>query len=168
MTTVLVSKRLGLAMTDSRATATYARNFAGFFPLTPEVRYGVVNQKAIYIHDRLFLGSGDVNTINMIIDMLINSTELVIDKNTPMAETILIGKEYAIHMWVWEGKFHKELIFLTPNWLFTMGSGAPYLDKMHRLKGDYSLFDVDFVIEEFKKVQEKDKYTDDNINLYRI
>lgn len=168
MTTVFVSKSLGLAMTDSRVTESTPRFFAGFFPLTHSVQYKVTNQKAIYIHDRLFVAAGDVSTINKIIQYLVNHVEVFVTKNTPECECMLIGKEYAIHMYVHKGKFHKRTIFFGENWVSILGSGYDALFHLHYKKHDPFTFTEEYVIEEFKKVKNKDKFTDDNINLYRI
>lgn len=168
MTTVFVSKSLGLAMTDSRVTESTPRFFAGFFPLTPSVRYKVTNQKAIYIHDRLFVAAGDVSTINRIIRYLVNHEEVFVTKKTPECVCMLIGKEYAIYMYVFKGKFHKKTIFFRDNWVSILGSGYDALCHMHNRKHDPFTFTADYVIEEFRKVKDRDKFTDDNINLYRI
>lgn len=168
MTTVFVSKSLGLAMTDSRVTLSTPRNFAGVFPLTASVQYKVTNQKALYIHDRLFVAAGDVGTINTIIDYLVNHKEVPVDKNTPMCEAILIGKDYAIYMSVVHGKFSKKTIFFKDNWVFIIGSGYDALKHMFFQRHNPFTFTTDYVIEEFMKVKNKDKWSDDNINMYRI
>lgn len=169
MTTVFVSKSLGLAMTDSRVTESTPRFFAGFFPLTLSVQYKVANQKALYIHDRLFVAAGDVSTINLIIRYLVNHEEVLVSKNTPGCECLLIGKEYAIHMYVDKGKFHKKVIFFRDNWVGILGSGYDAIAHLqYSTRHNPLIFTAEHVIEEFRKVKDKDKYTDDNINLYRI
>lgn len=170
MTTVFVSKRLGLAMTDSRVTYSTSRYLAGVFPLTPSIRYGVVNQKALYIHDRLFLASGDVKTITYIMQYLVSQIPVQdrIDKDTPSCDALLIGKDYAIHMTVYKGKFRKRTIFFDNDWVCIMGSGSPALSHMLYRKYNPLSFTTDYAIQEFSKVKDADQYTDDNINLYRI
>lgn len=169
MTTVFVSKSLGLAMTDSRVTESTPRFFAGFFPLTHSVQYKVTNQKAIYIHDRLFVAAGDVSTINRIIRYLVNHEEVLVTKNTPECECMLIGKDYAIYMYVFKGKFHKKTIFFGDNWVSILGSGYDAIAHLkYSTRHNPFIFTAEHVIEEFRKVKDKDKFTDDNINLYRI
>ena len=165
MTTVFVSKRLGLAMTDSRATNTHPRFFLGFFQLTPKTTRTVVPQKALYIHDRLFLACGNVSTITLIMRYLTEHKMPDIPKDCPSCECLLLGKEYAIHMYIDKGKFHKKTLYLKPDFCFIMGSGY---DHLFWVKGHKYLpyFSPDFVIDAFRNVCTKDKYTDDNINLY--
>ncbi len=169
MTTVFVSKSLGLAMTDSRVTESTPRYFAGFFPLTMSIEYKVASQKALYIHDRLFVAAGDVSTINRIINYLVNHVPVYVNKNTPGCECLLIGKEYAVYMYVHDGKFKKKTIFFDDNWVAILGSGYDAIAHIkYSTRHNPILFTSDYVIEEFMKVKNKDKFTDDNINLYRI
>lgn len=168
MTTVFVSKSLGLAMTDSRVTESTPRYFAGFFPLTMSVQYKVATQKALYIHDRLFVAAGDVSTINRIINYLVNHVPVYVNKNTPGCECLLIGKDYAVYMYVHDGKFKKKTMFFKDNWVAILGSGYDAMAHMHFKKNEPWLFTPEYVITEFMKVKNKDKFTDDNINLYRI
>lgn len=166
MTTVFVSKELGIAITDSRATFQQSRKFLGLFNLTPLPSYKVVNQKALYVHDRLFLACGSVDTIDKVLQYFINGTKFKVNKKTPSCECLLLGKEYGVHLYVYDGKIHKKTIFLEYNFVHFMGSGSSALLRKYYKTLERNT--PDEVIDIFKTVHLDDSFTDDNVNLYRI
>lgn len=165
MTTVYVNKRLGIALTDSRATEEVPRYFLGHFPLTPIPKKTVVNQKAIYIHDRLFLATGSVAIINRIAQYFVTGVVPYIPNKKQSCECLLVGDEYSIKVTVEKGKFKKKVLFTKNDFYCIMGSGTKILFDLLKIDGTETANDV---IKQFRKVTRYDPYTDDNINLYRI
>lgn len=169
MTTVYVNKRLGIALTDSRATSEIPRSFYGIMKLTPRTEYSVVTQKALYIHDSLFLATGNVDSIGRILNYLTVQTVPKVDKKTPECECLLLRNDYAVYMNIYKGKFNKRLIYLYENFEFTMGSGYHALWRsLHRQQPNQYLMTHEDVLTAFKEVYKYDTFSDDNINLYRI
>lgn len=171
MTTVYVDKRAGLVLTDSRVTTTEERKFLGCIPLATKTTYGVVNQKAFYIHDRLFCAAGVVSEIDKVIQYLIYGKP-VYPHRTSSCHCMLIGKEYVIHFIIFKGKLHKHVEFFKSNWCMAIGSGALHISGI-RYRGDIIINDSEdevreLIIDAFRQVRIKDIYTDDNVNLYRI
>lgn len=165
MTTVYVNKRLGIAITDSRATSEISRYLFGFFPLTSLPDYQVVSQKAMYINDRLFVASGSVGVINQVAQYFANGLKPEFTNKKRSCECLLISDEYAIRIIVEKGKWHKDVIFFNKSWVYIMGSGSNVLYE--KLK-DYTNLTHDDVFNAFRTVKDHDNFTDDNINLYRI
>lgn len=169
MTTVYIDKRCGLVLTDSRVTYTVNRAFLGIFPLRSVDTYNVVSQKSMYIHDRLFTACGNVSDIDKVLNYLV-SGDKIIPNRKGNCHCILIDKEYCIHFVINNGKFEKYVEFIDYNYVFSMGSGSTYMMKSIKLlpKVWNGMSLSDFVIKCFSTVHKKDKYTDNNINLYKI
>lgn len=174
MTTVYVDRRAGIVLTDSRVTRTEKRSLFDFIPLSTKEDFGVVNQKALYVHDRIFTGAGSVNEINKILNFLISGKPVVPStEQDESCQCLLIGKEYAIHLVIHKGKFHKWVEFYKDEyWSFATGSGSPHISGAGSMglaiitKDKSELCGM--IIERFMRVKNLDKYSDDNINLYRF
>lgn len=168
MTTVYIDKRCGLAMTDSRVTSTMKRAFLGIFPVQDKSFYNVVLQKSMYIHDRLFLACGNVAEINKVLNYLCIG-EQVIPSRKDSCQCVLLDKEYCIHLIIYKGKFYKKTQFIGNDFVLAMGSGSPYMKRAQdAIPGLLNVSLSDFVLDQFSKVHNKDVYTDDNINIYKI
>lgn len=168
MTTVYVNKRLGLALTDSRVSTEYERSFFGLFNLTSTYEYSVTPQKALYVHDRLFLSSGNVSTINKVLAMLVDNRKPNFDKKES-CDCFLVDPNYVVIISISKGTMSKRTIFSKKNFEISMGSGSNHLMKLIKEGLDEAAeLTEQYVIEQFRKVTNYDKYTDDNINLYRI
>ncbi|GCJ80449.1 Uncharacterised protein [Escherichia coli] len=165
MTTVYIDKRLNLLITDSRVTSTIPRNLFGFFPLRPKYQYGVVNQKTLYVHDRLFSASGAVSEIDKVLDWLINKVPVIPDRKLS-CHCVLLSKDYVIHMILTKGKFIKKLEYLHEDYTFFMGSGGEYMVDAAIHEEHTTLYDK--VFSTFMDVHNHDCFTDDNINVYRF
>ncbi|ELW0836412.1 hypothetical protein ACRYKS_25095 [Escherichia coli] len=165
MTTVYIDKRLGVLLTDSKVTSTEQRSFLNLFPLKPKLSYGVVSQKTLYVHDRLFSACGEVSEINKVLRYLI-SQETVIPDRKASCHCVLVSKDYIIHLIVNKGKFTKKIDYLHNDYTFFMGSGGEYMldAAVHE---EYNTL-LDKVFDTFMDVHNHDIYTDDNINVYRF
>jgi hypothetical protein len=165
MTTVYIDKRLGVLLTDSKVTSCEKRSFLGIFPLKPKFIYGIVTQKSLYVHDRLFSACGNVSEINKVLNYLI-SQEPVIPDRKASCHCVLLSKDYVIHLISTKGVFHKKLEYLHPDYTFFMGSGGEYMldAAVHE---EYNTL-LDKVLNTFMDVHNHDNFTDDNINVYRI
>lgn len=172
MTTVYVDKRAGIVITDSRVTNTETRNLLGFIPLSKIEKFAVVNQKALYIHDRIFTGAGSVSEINKILQNLIFGTPVYPD-DEESCHCLLIGKEYVIHLISFKGKFHKVVEFYKDQyWSLAIGSGSKYISGASHMGTAILTHDTEelcsMIIDKFRLVKNKDVYSDDNINIYRF
>lgn len=165
MTTVYIDKRLGVLMTDSRVTSTRPRFFLGIFPLKEKNHYGVVSQKTLYVHDRLFSAAGSVSEIDKVLNYLITG-EKVIPSKKLSCHCVLLSKDYCIHFVLVDGKFVKKLVFLHKDYTFFMGSGGEYMIDA-ACHEDYSTLQAK-VLDTFMKVKNHDCFSDDNINVYRF
>ncbi len=170
MTTVYIDKRCGLAMTDSRVTSTIERAFLGIFPLQSKNQYSKVLQKSMYIHDRLFLSCGTVSEINKVLRYLVEQKPIVPSRKDG-CHCLLLDKEYCINFVIHNGVLKKFVQFIDKNYVFSMGSGSSHMRNTFNDIGSLKLNNMslsEYVIDEFSKVSEKDIYTDNNINLYKI
>ncbi|EON7637039.1 hypothetical protein ABV23_RS00910 [Escherichia coli] len=165
MTTVYVDKRVGLLLTDSRVTTSTERYFLGLFPLKPKKQYGVVTQKSLYIHDRLFSAAGSVNEINKVLMYLIYG-DIVLPSRKENCHCVLLSKDYCIHLGTKNGKFFKYLEFMHEEYVFFMGSGGEYMVDAAVHENQDTLLQK--IFSTFKEVKNHDEYTDDNINVYQF
>ncbi|EMR6006032.1 hypothetical protein WJW27_002738 [Escherichia coli] len=165
MTTVYIDKRLNLLITDSRVTLTIPRNLFGIFPLKPKYQYEVVNQKTLYVHDRLFSASGTISEIDKVLNWLINK-EPVIPHKKLGCHCVLLSKDYIIHMNISNGKFTKKLQYLHEDYTFFMGSGGEYMVDAAIHEDTTTLCNK--VFSTFMDVHNHDSFTDSNINVYKF
>lgn len=165
MTTVYIDKRVGLLLTDSRVTATQERYFMGLFPLKPKNLYGVVGQKTLYVHDRLFSAAGSVSEINKVLTYLIKGVK-VLPSRKGSCHCVLLSKDYCIHLGTNNGKFFKKLEFLHNEYVFFFGSGGEYMVDAAIHENPDTLLDK--IFSTFKEIKNHDEYTDDNINVYQF
>lgn len=165
MTTVYLDKRAGLLLTDSRITYTTPRALWNLFPLRSKEKYGITTQKSLYVHDRLFSAAGSVSEINKILNYLING-EIVIPDRKANCHCILISKDYCIHLGTFKGKFFKYVEFMDNDYVYSTGSGSPYMvdAKIHYQEDTL----LDKIFSTFMKVKDHDPYSDDNINVYKL
>lgn len=166
MTTVYIDKKAGLVLTESRITYTTKRYFLGLFPVKSKEVYGSTNQKSMYIHDRLFTAAGSVFDINKVLNYLISGTE-VLPSRHGNCHCILLDEYYCIHFIILNGKFKKYIEYIDKDYTFTMGSGSGYLNttSCFWLEGEDR---QKYIVEQFMKVHKRDKYSDDDIKIYRI
>lgn len=174
MTTVFIDNYHKIAITDTRVTTTYysgldlfLRKF--FKNIKGEVQFGIVGQKAIYVHDHLLLCSGDTDTIhkvlNALIELRINDFRASSDWGS--CKCVWVIGDYYIQFNVHKGKFTKKVIFMHNTFQMSFGSGSFTLPICQVIDSN-GFYEVDEIIEKFKLVTRFDKYTNDDLKIYRF
>lgn len=176
MTTVYIDNFHKLVITDTRVTYmeyTLWQSFLRKFfkdRITGKSKYSVVNQKAIYVYDHLFVCAGDVNAIEIVLNELtsgnINNVKTISNKDTS-CNCKWIFNDYIITFTISNGKLQKSVKFMKSDYKCSFGSGCctPPIDRMVQ---ESHLYEIDEVIDHFKKIKNFDIYTNDLINIYRF
>lgn len=166
MTTILIDKRIGLIITDSRVTQFENKSFLGI-RFRKDVRHYVAPQKALYVHDRLFLACGNVDQgIDVLLNSLINKQDIFKARFKKGSEfnAFLIDKCWMVIFRCRGGKLSKKTVFLGKHTRFSAGSGGRYLTECFEMKNT----DPHHALRVFSRVKNFDKATDDNMNIYRF
>jgi len=167
MTTIYVNPRLGVVLTDTRTTSTTYNEFFGF---TVNERDTFIDNstKAMYLHDRVFAISGCVEETEKIARYIAFGEPIIPapKKSKISGNCILVDKNWILQIITNKGEVSK-IFFPIPhkNWAWGTGSGWDALKK------ELSVYDeptLDEVIAAFKTVHKSDKYTNDQIKLYKI
>ena len=178
MTTIYLNHKLGLLITDSRATQTeVAFNFWNYvFPKIFKskintVGHTVVSQKSVWLYDKLFTASGNVWQIDKYLNYIIFGQE---PNFAPEPEynfnAMLISKSWVLCLDCECGKLSKQFYCIGQNGTFTvsMGSGADHI--IHLVYGNdmVNVKDLteEYIISEFRNNVVLDPHSDDNINVY--
>lgn len=168
MTTILVDYKDGLVMTDSRVTVSkgyWIRLFnRTVLEWSKETQTKICNQKAIFLHDRLFTGAGDSDDISHLLSHLALGVKLELSSDANFT-ALLIDKNWILEFNCNKGIMKKKLRLLSKeNWL-TIGSGKKVLASELNAITSWS---PKSVMKAFGRVTLRDKYTDDNLNIYKI
>lgn len=168
MTTICVDLGTGVIVSDTRVTRDVRREVTIFNLLTiPISRMKTTQwdctQKALYLHDGVLFGAGDVDNISRIINIF---TREKVDLSDDDMTTCYIRKNYYIIWNMYKGKLIKKVYFYNKKdgGRLYFGSGSKWLQRLvSRTKGD--LWDI---IISYIFVKQLDKYTNDRINLHYI
>ena len=166
MTTVYVNSRLGVVLTDTRTTSTTYNELFGFI-LNERDEYFDNATKAMYLHDRVFAISGCTTETDKIARYIAFGEPIVPEpkKEKVIGNCVLVDKNWVLQILVENGKTKKIFYPYPKNWSWGTGSGWDALRDALKVYEEPTL---DEVIAAFKTVHKSDKYTNDQIKIYKI
>lgn len=177
MTTIYVNHERGLVLTDSCVTTveswtyhTMASYYLPWFfkPKTVEkiLRQTQTNQKAFWVHDRIFAGSGSCSGIEKYISNLVAKTNFTFDEDDDFFGT-LVGASWVLKVKVKDGKLTTKFDAIGAGYTLAFGSGGINLTKLV-MSDDKDLGEDLDIINAFKCGAALDQYSDTNVNIYRF
>lgn len=168
MTTIYVNHELGVAMTDTRTTTTYDYVIFGCIKVGEHETFNDNTYKAIHVHDRLFIQSGDCGESTKTLQYLIDGTPIVPapKKQKKSSVCFYVDKNWLLVFTLSKGKVQKKFYALSPDAWYSTGSGGDALSSALEKYNFKPTFEE--AISAFKMVSKTDQYTSDKINIYNI
>lgn len=176
MTTIYVNHKKRLVLTDSCVSTfekTVQHTVASYylpFLFKPKVTSECIDKrrttcKATWIHDRIFVGSGDVTGLSKYFSNTFMKCNYKYNDDEEFT-AMLVGASWIYITTFREGVLKKKFeVVGDRGYIAAFGSGSSYSNDLVYAPDDCTEQEI---IELFKKCAVQDIHSDDNVNVYRI